>query len=273
MSSPVESPKDPSPLTLERRLAPHVDGAWAEDFVLELRLLGVAGDRIGAALTEVESHCADSSEGAPDAFGDAVTYARSLDLPVDDDESPRAVLRALAPTAVQLAGMFILSWSFGPALSGGPLEITVGHLAGAIVAALAIAMVVRVADPALRLLVRHPVRAGFLLWAWLVAVTGACVAALLLLDAPLWRIGAAWGVAAGAGLLAAGAAWAYADIRADRGLADPITSPLGPLPPSTSRRGRLLESPAFATLTATAVIPAGTLGLLALTLALHATTT
>jgi len=273
MSSPVDSRKGASDFTLEGRLAPHVDGTWAENFVLELRLLGVSGDDIGSALSEVESHCADSGESAPDAFGDAITYARSLDLPGTEDVSARVALREFAPTAVQFAGMSLLSWSFDPMLRGRPLEFTVGFLVGALVTAIALTAVVRFADPALRLLVRHPVRAGLLLAGWMFVVIGVGVAALLLWDVPIWRVGAGWGLAAGAGLLAAGVGWALVRIRAGHGLDDKITSPLAPLPPAPTRLGRLIESPLFATLTATAMFPAGTVFLLLLSLLLHAMTT
>src|SRR5665647_2367960 len=39
--------------TLEREVAPHVEPEWAEAMLLELRLLGVDGARIGAALAPV----------------------------------------------------------------------------------------------------------------------------------------------------------------------------------------------------------------------------
>jgi hypothetical protein len=37
-----------------------VDEKWAETFIVELRLIGVQGVRIGAALSEVESHCSET---------------------------------------------------------------------------------------------------------------------------------------------------------------------------------------------------------------------
>ncbi|MGV8965592.1 MAG: hypothetical protein ACOH2F_04880 [Cellulomonas sp.] len=269
MSSPVESRRGASEFALERRLAPHVDAAWAEKLVLELRLLGVSGDTIGAALSEVESHCADSGEGAPEAFGDAATYARSLDLPGSEDASPRVVLREFAPTAVQFAGMSLVSWSIGPMLAGRPLEITAGHLVGMLVAVLALSMVIFFADRALRLLVHRPVRAGFLLGGWMFVVVGVGVAALLLWDAPISRVGAGWGLTAGVALLAAGVGWALVRVRAGHGQADRITSPLAPLPPAPTRLGRLIEGPHLATLTATAIFPAGTAFLILLSVLLQ----
>lgn len=47
---------------LARRIAPHVAAAWTEQLLLELRLRDVQGAAIGAALAEVESHCAESGE-------------------------------------------------------------------------------------------------------------------------------------------------------------------------------------------------------------------
>ena len=60
----------------DRKLAPHVDPAWAEAMLIELRLQGVAGSDIGAALSEVESHCAEGGTAARDSFGDPTDYAR-----------------------------------------------------------------------------------------------------------------------------------------------------------------------------------------------------
>ncbi len=57
---------------VERTLAPHVDPAWTEDVILELRLLGVSGVCIGAALAEADAHCADSGERAAESIIDAI---------------------------------------------------------------------------------------------------------------------------------------------------------------------------------------------------------
>lgn len=61
-----------------RSLAPSVDPAWTESFVVEQRLLGVSGPDIGDALATVESHVRDSGETAVAAFGDPVAYARDV---------------------------------------------------------------------------------------------------------------------------------------------------------------------------------------------------
>jgi hypothetical protein len=69
MNSTTEGRKSTRWYARERALAPHVDKKWAQDFILELRLLGVQGVRIGAALSEVESHCSESGQGAGQTFG------------------------------------------------------------------------------------------------------------------------------------------------------------------------------------------------------------
>ena len=79
---------------MERRLAPHVDQRWAETFIVELRLVDVTGARIGEALSEVESHCGESGQGADQAFGDPVAYARTL--PVITADTP-ALAASYAP--------------------------------------------------------------------------------------------------------------------------------------------------------------------------------
>src|SRR5450631_4408555 len=146
--------------TIARGLAPHVDPAWAEEFAVELRLLGVGGTSIGDALSEVDSHCADSEESAPRAFGDPAEYARSLLLPRHSDDSPRVLLRAVSPTALQVVGMFILIWGFTAWRQGGQLEITSAHLVTVTAFLLGVLVLVRFAAPVLRLVTHHPVLVG-----------------------------------------------------------------------------------------------------------------
>src|SRR5690606_28405595 len=112
--------------------APHVEEDWADAFVLELRLLDVHGTVIGDALAEVDSHCADSGEGARETFGDPVEYARSLDLPRMPDTGWRGMVPVLVPVGVQLAGMFAVSASAGPLRHGEGVEVTAGQAVGAV---------------------------------------------------------------------------------------------------------------------------------------------
>ena len=60
------------------RLAPHLERAWREDFIVELRLRGVPGDVIGDALVTADTHVQESGESAGEAFGDARTYAKEI---------------------------------------------------------------------------------------------------------------------------------------------------------------------------------------------------
>jgi len=92
---------------MQRALAPHVDEEWAQSFVLEQRLLGVEGTHIGAALSEVESHCSESGQSAQIAVGTPIEDARSLQLPVNLENSPQAVTRSLVAIMVQVLGMYV----------------------------------------------------------------------------------------------------------------------------------------------------------------------
>ncbi|QTE28219.1 hypothetical protein [Pengzhenrongella sicca] len=251
---------------LERRLAPHIDENWAESLLLELRLLGVGGDQIGAALSEVDSHCVESGEGADEAFGDPVAYARSLPLPVADDASPRALLASLGPTAVQLAGMFAMTWSTDSWLAGTPFEVTVGHLVCGLLALASGGILIGFADPILRALITRPRRGGVLLGTWFVAFTATNVAALLLLDASAGSVSAGWLLVLGAVSVTAGTAWALARLRAGSGSGDPITSPVGAEQAAPTRMERLLAS----RVVAVGAVPFAAVVLFALSVGLHA---
>src|SRR5690606_10241200 len=58
------------------RIAPHLGKSWRDDFIIELRLLDVPGNKIGDALVTADTHVQESRETAEEAFGDAKTYAR-----------------------------------------------------------------------------------------------------------------------------------------------------------------------------------------------------
>jgi len=96
-----------------------------------------------------------------------------------------------------------------------------------------------------------------------------------MLDEVIWRGSAGFGVAMGSVVLAGGVAWAIARLRAHGAEEeDPITSPFdiagmsagGSVP--KCRRG-LFGTSLIVTLTYTAMIPAGTVILLAMTWMLH----
>ena len=255
---------------MERALAPHVDEKWAEGFIVELHLLHIEGNRIGAALSEVESHCSESREGAEQAFGEPAEYARSLRLPVERDDWTGVMLRPLAPLVVQVVGMLVFSWSMGFFRSGQQLVITTGNVIIGLVALLATTAMVLFFESVLRMAVYHQIRSCILLvFAW-IASTAVFWAALTYIDGVLWRGSAGWGLAAGATVMAGGVVWAVVRLRAHRPMAleeDPITSPFG-----QAGRGSSDEAPDFprpfrpslwAILAHTAMIPALTFGILA----------
>lgn len=216
---------------MERELAPHVDPRWAEAVLLELRIEGVAGDRIGEALGEVDSHCAESGEDAYEAFGDPVAYARSLELPRSPDQGSAAIVRTVLPTVVQLAGMFLTLWSVPALAAGDAVEITVGQvLAGAVLVAGLLLLAWR-SEPVLRALVRRPVL-GTVAFG---AASAALVVPLLLLRGVLVTLPAAATGAVGVTLLAVGVAVDLS--RARRPDADdPVLAPLQDAGTATRRR-------------------------------------
>lgn len=218
---------------LERKFAPHIEETWSEAFIIELRLIGVHGSRIGDALTEVDSHCAESGSTAADAFGDPVEYARGLGLPVEDDDA-RAMFTAIGPTIVQVIGMLILVFSFADAVRGRPFELTIGHTVVAALLATELAALALAAELILRAIVSHPV----LSWLTFVANLGLMVLLLVLLDTNLARIHASWGAGVGGAVLIAGLAWSLTRKRTSRWLDDPLVAPLrAESPPSADRDG------------------------------------
>jgi hypothetical protein len=272
MNVTAERRKPSRRYALARGLAPHVDEAWADSLLLELRLLGVAGDRIGEAVSEVESHCTESGQSAQEAFGDPVEYARSLKLPGAADSSTQTILASLTTILVQVLGMNLLDWGFEDWIAGQQLELTVGRLVSTIAYLLAVVTLARFVDPLLRRLVHHPIPGVILVY---LAGSAAIVIPTILLDEVIWRGSAGFGIAVGAAVLVGGVAWAIARLRAHGAEEDdPITSPFGNAVASAGgsvpkcRRG-LFGTSLIVTLTYTAMIPAGTVILLAMTWILH----
>ena len=212
---------------VERRLAPHVDEKWAEAFVIELRLLDVAADALGATLAEVESHCAESGEPAVAAFGDPVTYARSLDLPAQREGRWDAVA-VLGPVGTQFVGLLVLGWGVASIVlarrEGGAapsVEVTFGMVALLVAFEVAILVFYRHSSAALRRVLDRPVVSFVVLTALMTAFAVGAV----LLDGVLVTL-PAWPVAVGGALvLVGGTAWSL--VQARRGtLEDPILSPV-----------------------------------------------
>ena len=222
---------DTTRYTIERRHAPHVDPRWAEALLLELRLQGVAGARIGAVLAEVDAHVVDSGETAQEAFGDPVAYARSLDLPEDPAQSSSSIGRTVAASAVQTVGMLGVLWSLRPALDGAALVVPAGMLLVLPAALAGFVGLWRAGDRVLRAALAHPV----LTVLGNMVVTAALVAVAVTLRAPVASLPAVPVLVAAALALVAGTVWGLRE----QGSGDPVVDPLDDAPHArTDRTGR-----------------------------------
>ena len=214
-------PGDRLRFAVERQVAPHVDPQWAEAVLLELRLRGVPGARIGGVLAEVEAHCVESGEDARSAFGDPGAYARSLDLPTDESTSPRELFPVLVRGTLQALGLLVAIFGVGAWAGREPLVITTGMIvvvAGLVVAELAL---LRLADRLLRAAVHRSwaPAVGFVL------AVGLGVAVLLVGDQEVATVPGAPVAVAGVLLIAWGQVLV---LRAgvDAGMSDPVVPPL-----------------------------------------------
>jgi len=197
---------------------PHVDRAWRDRFVLELREREVPGPRIGDALVHVESFCADSGRGAEEEFGAADVYARSLfgdDLPEPGPTPlPTGVVVALS---VGLLGMLLTfdvaqSW-----LAGTATELTLSMLVhGALVLAAAVGVTRHVVA-----LVRRPWRGALLLTAVVGVLVGVHV---VLADGPSVTLPTAAAAVPALVLLLAPSLWLQRHDRSADVLTAPFTS-------------------------------------------------
>lgn len=127
--------------------------AWCEKLVLELRLRGVKGSRIGDEVASVEAYCAESGESAVDAFGDPREYAAALAFDpddVDDDVSTASLLVGAWPAFLGLAGFYVASWAAAGLHTGGAVPIGLGQVVGVILVVAAIAVIVRFLGTVLR---------------------------------------------------------------------------------------------------------------------------
>ncbi|USQ75602.1 hypothetical protein [Ornithinimicrobium cryptoxanthini] len=230
-------------------LAPSADRSWANDFVLEQRLLGVPGTQIGDALVTIESHLVDSGESALEAFGDARAYAAELaesSSAVDDAITPRTVVASV----LGVIGMLTTVYAFGPWLAGEPATITVGLVVSGALLLAVLALFLANADAVLRMIVER-------VWLTAVAVvlvTGATVVALLLLTGVLVQVPGAVLLAAGATLLVLDAVLNWLD----HGQGDTVLAPGESAPVRAA--GRVLS---------TLTVPAFTLLMLGLAWLVH----
>ncbi|RZU62171.1 hypothetical protein [Zhihengliuella halotolerans] len=229
------------PTSLEEQFAPHVETKWAGDMILELRLRGVDGTRIGDALAEVNSHCAESGERPEDTFGDPVTYARSLKLPSVEDTAI-VMVRVVAPVLVQILGMLLLLWSFTDWRRGSLFNLTSGEALIAATLTVEVIAVALLAQPVLRFLVRHPV----LTFGALVLNMGLFVFAAAIWDNVVAEFPPMWALTLGAAAMLGGLMWGFFGRTGLNSPDDPIESPLsGPLPNAAAgdTKRRLRRSP------------------------------
>lgn len=196
---------------------PHVEPAWAEAFLIELRLRSVAGDQIGAALAEVEAHCAESGETARSAFGDPAAYA--TDLAPTLPTSPLDVRRELGTSALGLGGMLLTLAAVGAWQTGDRVEVTAGMTAVLVLVLAGTALIVARAELLLRAVVRH----------WWIAAVGASVACavfvgvLLVGRETLFTVSAMPAFGAGVTFLAGNVARTFRTTDVD----DPVVGPVG----------------------------------------------
>ena len=203
------SPKRPA---YEQELAPHVERQWAEAFIVELRLQGVSGKTLGAALAEVDSHCAEAEESAQQTFGDPVAYAKSLQPPADDpSNSNRGMFLRLIPTAIQIIGFMTLIRASPSYIPGDPVVITGGDFGLFGVLAAAVAIFAWQIRPLTNLVMRRPIVATV----GLMAVMILMVAPLFWWQDPVAQFSVLSATIFGVIFLLVGTVWEVARARAD----------------------------------------------------------
>lgn len=107
---------------------------WRDAFAVQLRLRNVPGAKIGEALAEVDTHCADAGQSPLEAFGDPQAYAETLSAGLGSPTTPRTpVSRKDALTTLStLAGIVCLLEGVDSTAHSLPGTLTAGHLAGVI---------------------------------------------------------------------------------------------------------------------------------------------
>jgi hypothetical protein len=196
------------------------DQAWCDAFVVELRLRDAPGAAIGAALAEVDSHCADAGCGPREAFGDPAEYARALALP-EPTTRRHGSLAAVATGLLTTAGTGLLLGGVWAGADG--MRVTAGELA-TLVLVVALVIAVATSGSALRALVTAPF--------WRVWLVGTAAMAAAVAPAALWRTDVAT-LPRGAALVAGGVllvAAALTLLRVVRASADPVVAPGGSAP-------------------------------------------
>lgn len=218
-------------------LTPHVDAAWRDDLVVELRLHDVPGDAIGAALAEVEAHCLDSGQSAQDAFGDPRAYGAALAEAAGRRDDEPVPLRTVGPAAVETLGMVATITGAVAWLRGEPAQAHLSVVVVVVLLGAAMVATTRWPTPVLRYLLEAP--------PWRVVlvsllVPGVAVGVALLAPTASVALPAGPLTAAGLALLVAGT---VLTVRLKESLSgDPVRSPDGTEAPGpTARWLRLVQ--------------------------------
>lgn len=175
-------------------LAPHADPQWVEDFVLEQRLLGISGARIGDALATLNEHLADTGDSVESAFGPAKDYAR--ELAAAGPKAPDSLRSTLISAVCGLIGIILAPRALVAALEHTGVEVTTGDLAGLLLVGALVAALGAFATPILRSIVEHR-RVAALGWGLGMAGLIAILVTVFLLwrtplvTVPAWLVGLA----------------------------------------------------------------------------------
>lgn len=205
-------------------LAPSVERRWADDFILEQRLLDVPGDRIGDALVTVEAHVLESGESAQEAFGDPRDYARELAESMPSAaKAPGVNPRTSVGAFAGLVGLLLINTAFGSWLDGAPVSLTWGHALAFLLTLVILGAVIAWSSSVLRVLTKT-VWVGVLATAVLIAVMVGLMVRMpgVALEGPPLVFGAV-----GVLLLAVSGVLAWRDHSEDTVLAPGETAPSG----------------------------------------------
>lgn len=195
-------------------LAPHVERAWAETFVVEQRLADRTGEQIGDALAVVDAHCAESGESAQEAFGDPADYSRAL---VGRPTDPRLSARTAVGIAAGVLALMTVPRAVTGWRQGEGFLITAGDVVATLVVAALATLVLARPTPVLRWLAARPARSFLAVFGVLIVL----VVPQALLRHPLADPGWAAPLLVGLVLLALSVALPWRDLA----VADPVRDP------------------------------------------------
>lgn len=201
------------------RIAPHLGKSWRDDFIIELRLLDVPGNKIGDALVTADTHVQESRETAEEAFGDAKTYARETAAALGTIQGWRVTPADVVGNVAGLIGMLGATVSFRAWLDGGAVTITLGTVVAVLVLLTLVTALLSRPAAFLRLAVER--RLALSVLAPLV-LTGGFVAIFFLLRQPLFDVGALVLGVVSVAFLALSSALAWSQSRDNQ---DEITAP------------------------------------------------